>query len=337
MENNTSLILIETIVRKALRDIQEAPERATRSLVDMALHFSTGRFQTQFFQTAQRMLANENSAYYRLMQHLATHTDHEHLIRFGLNVGYNSCTAGARIIRRIEAQEGFSIPWALFLYVVEDTLTRHAGAYDSLIAQGKALGIYTWFIRADGVPQDALFDLMRAHDDCGFILLLAPESVTSNVLERADSLNHLLVSVQWGEQTDEVCRLLQARRMPYAVHVPYDADNLPQILNDDLLYDAQNLHAMFTAFFPRETCGEAEKAAMRRYTLCKRSEQRFPTIVLELMQDLLEVDTTLSDDSCTGGFLTDGSFIALAGSASDAQRNLHTSSLREILKAHFPR
>ena len=56
-------ILIETIVRKAIRDIRDSPKRNTRNLVDMALNFSEGRFQSRFFETAQSMLQDENSAY----------------------------------------------------------------------------------------------------------------------------------------------------------------------------------------------------------------------------------------------------------------------------------
>lgn len=48
MEKSTSRIIIETIVKKALRDIKDSPERSIRNLVDMALHFSDGRFQRNF-------------------------------------------------------------------------------------------------------------------------------------------------------------------------------------------------------------------------------------------------------------------------------------------------
>lgn len=49
MENNMSRILIETTVRQTLKGIKENPKRSIRNLVDMALHFSQGRFQSHFF------------------------------------------------------------------------------------------------------------------------------------------------------------------------------------------------------------------------------------------------------------------------------------------------
>jgi len=92
MENSMSRILIETVVRKTLKDMKEDPERGIRNLVDMALHFSNGRFQTNFFQVAQTMLKNENSPYYALLRNISSSVDAERLVTFGMNLGYNSCT-----------------------------------------------------------------------------------------------------------------------------------------------------------------------------------------------------------------------------------------------------
>lgn len=49
MENKVSRILIETIVKKTLKEIKDSPERSVRNLVDMALNCSEGRFQHRFF------------------------------------------------------------------------------------------------------------------------------------------------------------------------------------------------------------------------------------------------------------------------------------------------
>lgn len=102
MENNTSRIIIETIVKRTLKNIKDAPDRSIRNLIDMALHFSGGRFQRNFFEIAQTMLENENSPYYGLIEDVVTHIDDKSLLRFGMNVGYNSCTIGAKKIREIE-------------------------------------------------------------------------------------------------------------------------------------------------------------------------------------------------------------------------------------------
>ena len=92
MENSASRIIIETIVKKTIREIKDSPRRSIRNLVDMGLRFSNGRFQKMFFLAAQTMLQNQNSAYYRLIEDTVSNVNQQNLITFGMNVGYNSCT-----------------------------------------------------------------------------------------------------------------------------------------------------------------------------------------------------------------------------------------------------
>ena len=110
MNHDLSRTLIETIVRKTIADIQEAPKRSTRNLVDLALNFADGRFQSQFFASAQAMLQNEDSAYYTLIPDVVASTDTDRLVTFGLNIGYNSCTLGARRIRELSSGSNITFP-----------------------------------------------------------------------------------------------------------------------------------------------------------------------------------------------------------------------------------
>ena len=75
MENSMSRILIETTVRQTLKGLQDNPKRSVRNLVDMALHFSEGRFQYRFFQTAHTMLEHQDSAYYALVEDAVKHIE----------------------------------------------------------------------------------------------------------------------------------------------------------------------------------------------------------------------------------------------------------------------
>ncbi|MCD8363619.1 MAG: hypothetical protein LUC98_11820 [Lachnospiraceae bacterium] len=64
MKSDMSRILIETLVKNTLKDLRDSPERSVRNLVHMALKFSEGRFQHEFFEVAGTMLENEQSSYY---------------------------------------------------------------------------------------------------------------------------------------------------------------------------------------------------------------------------------------------------------------------------------
>lgn len=332
MAANTKRVLIETIVRKTLREIQEAPERSIRNLVDLALHFSKGHFQTGFFQGAQRMLTNEHSAYYQLVRNTVSYVEHERLLRFGMNIGYNSCTLGAEKIRQIEEAERFNIPWALFLELDDETFAQHQHAYDSLICRGKELGIHTWFVTADSITTDML-ELLERHDDCAFVLLC--NAVSADMLDELDGLNHILLSVVMNEDTDRLCTELRRRKLLYAIHKVYSSDDLKDILNDNMIYDTQSSLAPFTALIPAAECTTEDRRLVFDYVLRKRAEQEFPTILWDMMQDVLSIDTIVSEDSCSAGFRADGSFFALASGQNAGEWNMFRHDLKDILASCF--
>ena len=115
MKNDVRRVLIESMIRRTLDDMKENPGRGTRNLIDLGMNFAKGRFQQQFFHEAQEMLENESSAYYPMVQDIVTHVDNDRLLTFGMNIGDNSCTIGAKTIRQIEAEKRFDVPWALTL------------------------------------------------------------------------------------------------------------------------------------------------------------------------------------------------------------------------------
>ena len=158
--NTIARTLIQTVVRQKLNAIKSDPERSLRNLVDMGLSFAAGSEQKRFLQQAQHALQDENSAYYRIIYDLALHVDTEHLMGFGMNLGYNSLTAGARTIRRLESECGYDIPWCLTLAIDRKGYTAHESDYTNLIEQGKRLGIYTYLIIAPELPV-GLFTLLR--------------------------------------------------------------------------------------------------------------------------------------------------------------------------------
>lgn len=336
MGTNTTKVLIETIVRRTLREIQSAPERNIRNLVDMALNFSKGRFQKRFFESTQRMLSNEHSAYYQLVRSIANNVDHERLIRFGMNVGYNSCTLGARKIREIEAAEGFNIPWALHLEINADLLMQRRDAYHALICQGKELGIYTWFVYVDRLCME-LFELLAGHDDCAFALLCDGHALNEEMLGELERLKHVLISVALDDDADVICTDLLNRKLLYAVHKTYTSDDLKDILSDNMLYDTQCFSAPFTALIPDAHCSASERELVYDYVLRKRQAQEFPTIMWDMIRDVLAIDTIVSDDCCSAGFHADGTFFSLASGQNVEQWNLFSNDLRTILANSFPK
>ncbi|MGN0803665.1 MAG: hypothetical protein ACI4MF_13820 [Candidatus Faecivicinus sp.] len=330
MKKTVSYVLIETMVRKTLREIRDSPERSSRNLVDMALNFSEGRFQKLFFETAQQMLGNEHSAYYPLIQDIAANVDHERVLEFGMALGYNSCTMGAERIRRIEAEKRFNIPWSLFLDVECGEISRGMNRYDRLISEGNELGIYTWFVHAQRCSREIL-PLMSANPECAFVLFCEPEEVDDCFLEELDAVRNVMIVVLLRESAPTACARLRERRMLYSVGIPYSDGNVREILGDNLICDAEAMHAAFTVFVPMRDCSETAREIVHDYVIRTRAEQSYRTVPWELLNDNLLVDRIISDDDCSAGFERDGTLFIFNKQALRTEFNLFRSSLQEIL------
>ena len=329
-------ILIETIVRKAIRDIQDSPKRNTRNLVDMALNFSEGRFQSRFFEMAQSMLQDENSAYYRLIPDMAVNVDTEKIIHFGINLGYNSCTAGAKKIRALEKKEKFNIPWCISLIISETEYEKHEKEYLRVLEQGKRLGIYTWMLYAPGSIEKSL-ELARQSPEAAFVIYCSPDQITDAMLDEAEDILNVMFAVRYGEGAEEACRLLRFRNFLYSVFYIYEEADADHIFKDGILEEIEILHPVFTGFLGDESCGEKARKAVYQKIIRLRKEQRYPTVLWDIVNDSRFIDGIISEDACGAVFNGEGYFFHAYGEGLQKEYNIFRQPLAEILKQAFPK
>lgn len=333
MENSMSRVIIETVVKNAIHDLKRDPERSVRKLVDMTLHFSSGRFQKHFLETANMMLENEDSPYYTLIRDVASYASEERLLHLSMNIGYNSCTYGAERIRKNERTMGFNIPWLISLRM-DGRSVSHLPQYQNVISEGEALGIYSWLI--DGKNETA-FPLMREHPDSAFFLLCEKEDITEDFLEGAASLNNLMPVIRYEETAGDACRNFRRAGMPYAVFYPYSDRDVQILSNGDLFYSAQQLSPVFTVLIPIPGCSDDTQALAFRVATQARCEQSFRTIPMELHGDNHFIDHIISDDSCTVTFDCDGNLWDWRCGIKKGMGNLFEKRLADILRQANPK
>ena len=99
--------LIDTTVARAMVEMDADPKRSVRKLCDLGRQFSRGRFQNQIFAIFQDLLRNDESPYYQAIDFLLRSNDPEALRQFGINIGYNSFTYGAQILRQKQKELSF--------------------------------------------------------------------------------------------------------------------------------------------------------------------------------------------------------------------------------------
>lgn len=330
-----SQILIRTLVKKTINDIKESPARSTRNLIDMALNFSTGRFQTHFLETAQGMLDNEHSAYCQLIQDTVLHVDSEKILDFGMNVGYNSCTAGAATIRRLEEAYNYNIPWSLTILTDLKNNPNAVPIYEAVVQQGEELGIYTWLIHSPNNTIE-LLPLIKKHPNSAFILFCPPQEITEELLDETDPLHNLMFSVEFTEGSASVCENLRKRECLYSLYISYEEENAGLITSGGFLSCAEILHPIFTFFLPAPSCPDYMEQLVYHYIWDARKSQRYQTIPLDLIYDNRAIDSIISDDSCSAVFDPAGNLRTEFGQNPKPEYNLFHNQLSEIFRLAFP-
>ena len=224
MKHPYSRTLIELAVKRALKSIEDDPKRSIRNMVDLGAYFSGGRFQKRFLEKIQVMLKNEKSAYYKLVQDTVSNVAHERLLTFGMNLGYNSCTYGAKRIRELEAAEGHNIPWAISVDIGSHGLQKTFNRYASLVDEGEELGIYTWLFFMEEERQ-GIWSLIEEHPDSAFVLFCESYILTTDFMNRVSEFNNVMLMVEYHASASEICMQLRNRHLLYGVYYRYSAED----------------------------------------------------------------------------------------------------------------
>ena len=155
-------ILIEGTVDRALRDMERDAHRSVRNLIDLALTFSKGTFERRFLTLCRGILEDETGPYYQLLDRALETCDRQILKTFGVNVGYEGCSKGARRIREVEAERGFNVPWALTIQAGQQGLSRLY--LQRLVTEGSELGIHVFLLQDLQLEQDVLEQLLPMNE-----------------------------------------------------------------------------------------------------------------------------------------------------------------------------
>lgn len=336
MGQNLNRILIETIIRKNLKIMKKNPERSARNMIDMALEFSDGRFQHRFFEMTQSMLQNEQSAYYKMIADNVEAIEDERIVQFGMNVGYNSCTLGARLIREQEEREHFNIPWTICFEMGGNHYLGKNDIYTSLVEQGQELGIYTWMIHVlDGMEQ--VLELPRLFPESAFVLFCSPNDITESLLDDVSDIYNIMFAVEYADGIEDICGQLRCRNMLYSIFMLYREADLNSIVSGDILSELENLHPVFTGFIADQSCSVETQAYIYQYIRAVRNAQTYRTIPWDVIFDSHYVDGIISDDACAIGFDCSGAAYSFVNPAKGWEYELSKQSLDEILRALFPK
>ena len=339
MKNTTSRILIETVVRKTLKNIKDSPERSIRNLIDMALNFSNGRFQYEFFKIAKTMLKNENSPYYDLIKDIAANSDSERILKFGMNIGYNSCTLGAKKIRETEIEEGYNIPWTVYLTINSKMKLKELKRINQIMSQGETLGIYTWMIFCEK-GSESVMALAKRHPESAIILFCDARQADDSFCGSVSNLKNIMPVIKNNEYVSDMCGKLRDMQIPFSIYDFYTDENVEYITSGDIFSDTEQLHPVLTAVIPDKNCSDETISRVGESVKKVRDEQLYQTIAWDALNDTDRIDCIISDDSCMVAFDENGELLdkyKREENEASCRSNIFKQDLTDILKENFPK
>jgi len=340
---NSSLVrgLIEVAINKGINHIRENPQRGARELADLASHFATTTFQKEFSTIAQNMLEDPASPYYKLVADVVCHTDPTIIKTFGINFGYNSLTLGADLIRQHELRHGYSVPWTILIEIDENSGELFkTGKLTELVRHGKEIGIFTYIIFMSKWDP-SIINLIKAHEDCAFILLILPDIINKQQVVLIAGLSNVMVSVfladdRNNQSTEKITSLLKEFNCLHSIHRVYSDENLNSILNNQWSREVRELNSSFLLLIQSETCSKYGAAKVSQFVQKNNTDLKHPVYLVDLYEDLLKFDRIISDQPCFLGIRSNGDII-LHRFETCSNINILRTSLIEILSSKMPK
>lgn len=262
---------------------------ASGKLCDLGRQFSRGRFQNQIFAIFQDLLRNDESPYYQAIDFLLRSNDPEALRQFGINIGYNSFTYGAQILRQKQKELSFAVPWVVKLRLdsrIPDTYD--SSFFASVVRTGLTYGIYSYQLRSMDHHEDmeSYLAVIQSHPECAFLWFLSDTPLTEKQQKLLLSCPNLMVSLPIdAPSTASMAKALRRQKTLFGMHKVYqDADAAAYLLSFDHLY-SQMEQSVFFFLVADDSCSKESIRAVSDVVQQYRFTPIQPFFPIEVQED----------------------------------------------------
>lgn len=188
-----SVIRLE--LARAFRGMESNPKRTLRKLADLGKVCARGSVQKEIFGIFQQCLRYKDSPYFSVMQNLVRNVSAENLTTFGMNLGYNSWTDGAKKIRAKKDNEGILTSWIQIL-----DLSQSEWTVENL---------------------NAFIDFWKTYGVCTYALLPSA-SFSENTFLQFQIQKHLTCDQKNGKKRKSFVLLSHIfQQMPHMIHLSF--------------------------------------------------------------------------------------------------------------------
>lgn len=310
-KNNITSAIVRLAVEDGIKNIKEDSHRGIRNLVELGGMFSNGRFQREFFDLAYKELQDENSTYYKLTEKIIEETNTDTLTNFGFNLGYNSWTKGAKIIRDIEEKEKFNIPWCI-QFDFRNKIDLSSEMILDIIKQGKNLGIYTYILYLDknNANFSNLLKILPMEKSCAFILFFQENLLEDKDIEYLSMINNVMLIIDMDTKDKKnIERKIDFLKKKQCLIGGFSRYNNLDKEIDLYLKKTHELELSFLFLFGIETNGKYLKDLHDRKLLILNDNLNIPVFPIDFYPDIANIDRNISTEECLTIILGDGTVV----------------------------
>lgn len=267
-------------IEQAMDYLYKDPEKNMRVLMDWADRFAGDEFPTQRAMIREA-IEDENHPYHPYVRHIIGDVDHEQMKMLVTNFFINASLIGWPKQEQLRKECDCNIPWAILMDPTSACNLHCTGCWaaeygnklnltldelDSIITQGKELGIYM-YVYAGGEPlvrKDDIIRLCEKHDDCVFLAFtnatLIDEKFASEMLRVGNFIP--AISLEGDEASTDSRRgagtykkvvrameLLRQRGLFYGISSCYTSQNWDTITSDGYYDSLIKMGAYFIWYF----------------------------------------------------------------------------------------
>ena len=207
------------IIDAAFRSLPKEREAYLLQLTDLAESYMEDNFSTEVYEEIRKLIHNPDTKWMRYVNRVLDETDPHVAKMMALNLGYQVAFLGTKTIRKNRELHGCHIPWIILMdlagtwdfhctgyreaeYGNEGNLT--CGEMDSVISQGKELGIY-FYMMTGGEPlvrKSDILELCKKHNDCVFHCFTDGTLVDQQLCDAMKKVGNLSLSIRLKESEE---------------------------------------------------------------------------------------------------------------------------------------
>ena len=267
---------LDKLLEYAYRD----PETNLPKIMDWADKFSGGEFPSQR-KVIREAIEDPAHPYHQFILHLIQDTDQNVMKTLVTNFFINASLIGWPKQEELRKKYHCNIPWAILLDPTSACNLHCTGCWaaeygnklnltfdeiDSIITQGKELGIYM-YIYTGGEPMVRRADIIRLcekHDDCVFLCFTNGTLINEDFADEMLRVGNFIPAISLeGDEADTDSRrgqgvyqkvrrameLMRARKLPYGISSCYTSVNYQSITSDEYYQSLIDMGAFFIWYF----------------------------------------------------------------------------------------